>query len=47
MTELKDMLLSKCDQLDFKLLARDVEPFLIHSGDTKKVMLFREYIKSK
>jgi len=45
--DLKNKLLSKCDQLDFKLLARDVEPFLINTGDTKKVLLFREYINSK
>lgn len=46
MAELKDILLAKCDKLDFKLLSRDVEPFLVNPGDSKKVLLFRDYIKS-
>ena len=44
--ELKDALLSKCDNLDFKLLSRDVEPFLINLRDTKRVLLFNEFIKT-
>ncbi len=46
MAELIRSLLSKCDNLDFKLLSRDVEPFLVNQGDTKKVLLFRDYIKN-
>lgn len=45
MSELKEMLLSKCSKLDFDRLSRDVEPFLINPGDSKKILLFREYIK--
>ena len=45
MTELKGALLMKCDKLDFKRLSRDVEPFLVNPGETKKVLLFRDYIK--
>jgi predicted nucleotidyltransferase component of viral defense system len=44
--ELKDALFSKCDNLDFKLLSRDVEPFLINLRDTKRVSLFSEFIKT-
>ena len=44
--DLKEALLSKCDKLDFTLLSRDVEPFLMNSGETKKVLLFKDYIKS-
>lgn len=46
MAELKDVLISKCDNLDFNLLSRDVEPFLINPGDTKRVLLFNEYLKT-
>ena len=46
MAELKSTLLSKCDKLDFKFLSRDVEPFLANSGETKKILLFRDYIKN-
>lgn len=45
MAELKKSLLKKCDTLNLKLLARDVEPFLVNPGDAKKVLLFRDYIK--
>lgn len=44
MVELKKALLSKCEQLDFKLLARDVEPFLTNSVEIKKVLLFKDFI---
>lgn len=44
--ELKERLLSTCAALDFEQLARDVEPFLLHIGDTKKILLFSEFIKN-
>jgi predicted nucleotidyltransferase component of viral defense system len=44
--ELKDLLLSKIAELDFNVLARDVEPFLIHAGDSKRVKMFVSYIKT-
>ena len=46
MAELKKALLIKCNKLDFKTLAGDMEPFLVNPGDTKKVLLFRDYIKN-
>jgi predicted nucleotidyltransferase component of viral defense system len=44
LTELKDALLSKCNNLDFDTLSRDVEPFLINPQETKRVLLFNEFI---
>lgn len=44
--ELKKMLLEQTADLDFDDMARDIEPFLINSEDSKKVKMFREYIKS-
>lgn len=42
---LKSALLEACARLDFKLLARDVEPFLFSPDDAKKILLFPEYVK--
>lgn len=44
MKDLTLALVSKCDTLDLKLLSRDVEPYLINPGDTKKIMLFKDYV---
>jgi predicted nucleotidyltransferase component of viral defense system len=44
-TELKDKLLQKCNDLDFKYLAKDVEPFLFAPDDSKKILYFYDYIK--
>lgn len=44
--ELKNKLLNFSDKVDFKKLAEDVEPFLFVPADSKKVTLFREYIKN-
>ncbi|MDD4358557.1 MAG: nucleotidyl transferase AbiEii/AbiGii toxin family protein [Candidatus Pacebacteria bacterium] len=44
--ELKEALLSKTSDLNFDELSRDIEPFMINVNDSKKVKLFREYIKS-
>jgi predicted nucleotidyltransferase component of viral defense system len=43
---LKESLLRLCGQWDFKLLSKDVEPFLFHPDDSKKVLLFQDYINS-
>ncbi|NMB47388.1 hypothetical protein GYA01_00940 [Patescibacteria group bacterium] len=44
--ELKKVLLSRTLKLDFNELAKDIEPFLINTGESKRVLLFREYIQS-
>lgn len=43
--DLKKRLLSRCEELDFEKLSRDLEPFLTNPSDTKKILLFSEYIK--
>ncbi|MFW6129675.1 MAG: nucleotidyl transferase AbiEii/AbiGii toxin family protein [Atribacterota bacterium] len=43
--KLRKELLKKCEQLDFKQLAKDVEPFLYNSGDSKKILLFRDFLE--
>lgn len=44
--ELKESLLEKTAELNFDELAKDIEPFLINSDESKKVKMFREYIQS-
>lgn len=44
-THLKSRLLRKSKKLNFTQLAKDVEPFLFSPSDSKKVLLFPEYIK--
>ena len=44
--DLKKELLAKTADFNFTELARDVEPFLINAGDSKKVKMFIPYIKS-
>lgn len=47
MADLRKKLLLKCKSLDFKQLAKDVEPFLFSPSDSKKVLLFHDYMKSR
>lgn len=46
MIALKNNLLSRCKDFNFKHLAQAVEPFLFVPADLKKVLLFPDYIKS-
>ena len=46
LSELKEQLLAKCAALDFEKLAKDVEPFLLKAGDSKKILLFRAFVES-
>lgn len=43
--EVKEKLLAELKKTDLELLAKDVEPFLFNPSDSKKVMLFSEYLK--
>lgn len=45
LSELKEQLLAKCAALDFEKLSKDVEPFLIKPDDSKKILLFRDFIE--
>jgi len=43
---LRERLLARCEQLNFKQLAGDVENFLIDPADIKKVLHFKDYIEA-
>jgi len=43
--ELKEKFLIYAEEIDFDQLARDVEPFLFSPEDSKKVKMFKKYIK--
>ena len=44
-TALKKEVLLKCRNLNFKLLAEDVSPFLFSPSDKKKIIYFEDFIK--
>jgi predicted nucleotidyltransferase component of viral defense system len=46
MPTLKRKLLQKCRNLDFKILARDVEPFLFNRNDREKVLKFKKVVEN-
>ena len=46
MADLKTKLLARCSKFNFKDLANDVEQFLFHPSDSKKVLFFYDYIKN-
>lgn len=46
MTELREILLTKCEAIKITNLSKDVEPFLVNPGEAKKILLFREYIEN-
>ncbi len=45
-SDLMARLLSRCEELDFKRLAGDVEPFINKKQDVDRVLLFETYIKT-
>ena len=46
MADLKSKLLARCNKVNFKDLANDVEHFLFNPSDSKKVLYFYDYIKN-
>jgi hypothetical protein len=44
-SELKEKLLLKIDGSNLEDLSKDVEPFLFNPSDSKKILLFGDYIK--
>lgn len=42
---LQSALLKRCAELDFTILARDLEPFLYRPEDAGRVMLFRDFVE--
>jgi len=47
MKKIREMLLNKCKELNLKKLAEDVRPFLFHSDDAQRMLLFPEFIQQK
>jgi len=45
MHDLKSTLLAKCEKIKFENLGKDVEPFIVNPNDTKKILLFKEYLQ--
>lgn len=45
--ELKDRILSELETLSLKDLVNDVSPFLFRPSDTKKILLFKDYIEQR
>ncbi len=45
MEALVPTLLTRCRELNFKSLARDIEPFVIKTQDIDRVILFEECVK--
>ncbi len=45
--EFIEKLLTRCEELDFTFLAKDVEPFLIEADQARRVIGFKEFIKKK
>lgn len=42
--DLKDRLIARCSDLNFKLLAEDVKPFIYRPKDMDRIFLFRDWI---
>ncbi len=46
-TQLYERILGSCEKTDFKLKSRDFEKLVFNPAETKKVLLFKEYIQQK
>lgn len=44
-SELRFQMVHRCKTLNFRQLAKDVEPFLFEPADSKRVLFFMQYIK--
>jgi hypothetical protein len=42
---LKKRVLERCKEIDMKLMAEDVAPFLFNAADAKRVTYFPEYLQ--
>ncbi|MEA1901328.1 MAG: hypothetical protein U9N47_11330 [Thermodesulfobacteriota bacterium] len=45
--ELRDRLLSRCAQLDFSRLAKDLEPFVYSKKEVNRVLMFPDFVQQK
>lgn len=46
-TELKDRLLLRCAQLDFKRLTKDLEPFVYSKKEVNRVLMFPDFVQQR
>lgn len=46
-TELRNRLLLRCAQLDFKRLAKDLEPFVYSKKEVNRVLMFPDFIQQR
>ncbi len=44
-TELRDRLLLRCAQLDFRRLAKDLEPFVYYKKEVNRVLMFPDFVQ--
>ncbi|MDK2949249.1 MAG: hypothetical protein PWQ56_414 [Patescibacteria group bacterium] len=44
--ELREYLLSKSKEIDFNLLARDIEPLIFNEKDKSRVVLFKQFVEN-
>jgi hypothetical protein len=45
--EFIEKIIDRCNRLDFSFLAKDVEPFLIYSEQSERVLNFKNFIQTK
>ena len=46
-TQIRERLLNKCQELNLDKLSEDVRPFLFHPDDAQKIFLFSDFIQQK
>jgi hypothetical protein len=45
-SEVRQRLVEKCNAIDLKKMAKDVEPFLINPDDRERILLFPQLIQT-
>ena len=46
-SELRDRLLVRCAQLDFRHLAKDLEPFVYSKKEVNRVLMFADFVQQE
>jgi predicted nucleotidyltransferase component of viral defense system len=46
-SELRNRLLAKCAQLDFRRLARDLEPFVYSKKEVNRILMFADFVQQE
>ncbi len=45
--ELRDRLLLRCSQLDFRSMAKDLEPFVYSKKEVNRVLMFPDFVQQE